>query len=766
MNKKRSIIPLFFFIMTGLFWNFNLYAQDTGILKGRIVTVKGYPIDRVDIQMNPTDMGTSSNTEGYFFIGNIPAGEYEVEASTIGFESATQKVEIGAGETVTRDFVLQESAMLLQTITLKGGALKHRNRTTTVNTISLSDIKKLNISTPQDLLYEVPGVERTDLGQGGAVSQIGIRGFELGGHGGDLAMEVDGVSFNETEHSGGYVDMNILIPLNLAKMEVYKGPSSPLFGLFARGGAISFVTRKGGDYQDLVLKGGSYDAVDAQYAFGKAFDVNSGKLKTNFAAQINRSAGYMENSDYLKGNINGRLAYDLSENTEIGITLNGHSSRWDAPGFVTADMLKDKKKRRQQAINGENDGGDQVFASERLELNHSFNEDLKMLVYAYSIQQSQTRFSKFGLEPGPGQQTEVNHSRKTYAFGGSLNGDHQLGNTDIDWVGGFEFYNEFTDRTGWSAFNRVRDPEDPYQENTYRVRAVSLFGQGELDLSPYFRPSIGFRYESFGGTLRNHLANQKNDMQGLDHFSPKLGVRSTLADGFDVRASVSNGFSLPSGDLKYQSDNSIKPEKLWQYEIGASYDYLNLLHLDVSAYLMNNSQERTFVHGTDDLYINSGKTERRGVEFSFNINPLDRLNIRGAFTWQDTEIKDLPDSPELVGNQLTNLPKTITNLSVDYTTQQGIGIFARIRDAGKYPTNRINTDYYKGYTVVDAKLFYNLDKKYANKGRIFLEVNNVFNENYATYALDFWNEFGIDGGVFYAPAPMRNFSIGISYNLF
>lgn len=755
-----------FFLFFGLLWISVSFGQNFGNISGKIQSTENNAVlSNVEIVLAELEKGAVSDLNGEFFIDRIPEGKYTVEVTAIGYGIVKQRIYVVNNETANLNVFLTPATTSLAEVTLKGGGLKTRNETSTVNTISLKDIKDLNISTPQDLLYELPGVERIDLGQGGAVSQIGMRGFELGGHGGDIAMEVDGVSFNETEHSGGYVDMNIIIPLNLSRVKVYKGPSSPLFGLFARGGALSFETRKGGEYTDIALYGGSYEQVDAQVAVGHYFDLkNNEQIKTNFAVQATRSAGYTANADYLKANINGRLAYDLSDKTELAVSLNGHASNWDAPGFITADMLHDKKLRRKQAVNAEKDGGEQVFASERIELNHSFQEDLRLLVYAYSIQQSQTRFSKFGIEPGPNQQTEVTHSRKTYSMGASINGNQHIGSIETDWVGGLEFYNEFTDRTGWSTFNRVRTEDSPYQDNAYRLQYFAAFGQAEFNVSPYFRPSLGFRYEIFDGRLNKRLTHENSPLQNLSHFSPKIGFRSTLVNNLDFRANVSNGYSLPTGDTKYSTDIKVEPEKLWQYEVGLNYIKNHFISADLSAYLLKNSHERTFVHGEEDLYLNSGKTERKGVELNIHANPFKRFQLRGSFAYQRTKITDLPDSPELEGNELTNLPKTISSLYADYTFDFGLGLEMGFRNSGKYATNRINTDYYAGYTVADAKIFFNLGKTH-NKGRLFFEINNLFNENYATYALDFTSEFGIPGGVFYSPAPMRNFKIGVSYTL-
>jgi len=58
-------------------------------------------------------------------------------------------------------------------------------------------------------------------------------------------------------------------------------------------------------------------------------------------------------------------------------------------------------------------------------------------------------------------------------------------------------------------------------------------------------------------------------------------------------------------------------------------------------------------------------------------------------------------------------------------------------------------------------LFYNFAKTSAHKGQVFVEVNNIFNENYSTYVFD---NGGPGDGQSYSASPLRNFSVGVSYN--
>ncbi len=72
---------------------------------------------------------------------------------------------------------------------------------------------------------------------GASRTPIVIRGFGNGGHGGDLGAVIDGIPLNEAmSHADGYVDLNVIIPLEIDSFTVLKGPVSALYGNYNRGG--------------------------------------------------------------------------------------------------------------------------------------------------------------------------------------------------------------------------------------------------------------------------------------------------------------------------------------------------------------------------------------------------------------------------------------------------------------------------------------------------------------------------------------------------
>lgn len=739
-------------------FSFTALAHEMGSIKGKIVSETGKPLENVNVFIRNTDRGTSTDENGSFSFKEVPVGKYTIEATIIGYEYTAQQIVVKADKTANMDFTMNATFVQLSEISVKGGALKAKNSTTTINVIKLDEIQSLNIDQPARLIEQVPGVDLGAYRQGGVADVFSIRGFGGGGHAGQAGVQVNGISLNEAEgHADGYADLNILIPINLSEMKVYKGPSSVLFGRFAQGGTLAFETRKGGDYQNVSISGGSFNTIDAQVALGQPFSIGKKKLRSNLAFQIYKTDGYSENSDFLKGNFSGRLSYNITDKTDIALSLRGHSSEWDAPGYIPGDQFYNKQLRNQQAKNAEDDGGSKNFLSQRLDINHTINDNLRLLIYGYSVQQNFTRFAKFGFQPG-GQEERFN-TRNVYSTGGSLNGKSSIGSIGLDWTAGLEYYNEGTDRKRWATSDRVR--EEQTEQRKFSIQSISAYAQGEFDVSQYFRPSIGLRYDTYNGSFTNEDPGQQEftrELNNLSSLSPKIGVRSTLFRGFDVRASISNGFSLPNSTTKYDPDLNVEPTQLWQYETGINYNYKNWLELDAAAYILNTSQEVVENPPGSGVLVNAGMTQRRGIETKVRFKPIPALKLSSSFSYTETEIINNPEE-SLLGKELTSIPATISNFNLSYTLKSGIGAKFSLRDVGSYATSTDNSAYYDGYTVSDISFYYNFGGRITQKGRIFLEINNIFNEIYAE------SVFGSVGSQAFAPAPLRNFMMGISYNL-
>lgn len=756
---QKNITQTCILICTLLFCAGAIHAQDNGSIVGTVLSEFDDRLEGVSVVLQNTNKGAITDSEGQFVLPNMAPGEHTLVVTSIGFEKNTRVITLKAGEEKRVNFKLSTSMTMLSEIMIRGEALDPRNRTITVNEIDREQIQTLNIDLPIRIIEQIPGVDLLSYNQGGVADQFSIRGFGGGGHEGQAGAQIDGVSLNEAEgHSDGYADLNILIPLNLEKVKVYKGPSSVLFGRFAEGGTLAMETRKGGEYQDISISGGSFNTLNAQFALGKGISLGeqARELQTNLAFQFFQSDGYAENSDNIRGNLTGRLGYQLTDKTDIALSLRGHRSEWDASGYISESRINDDELRRLQEVNAENDGGAKQFYSQKVDVNHTFNDSLRLLVFGYAVQQEFTRFAKFGVQVGG--QTERFNTREVYATGASLNGSSNLGPVDVDWIAGAEFYTESTERMRWNTSERVRG--DQILDRNFDVQTLSAFVQGEFGISRFFRPSIGFRYDKFFGSFNSNDPGQpsfSNEIGQLSNVSPKLGVRSTILDGLDLRLSASNGFSLPNSAVKYEQDLDLDPVTLWQYELGAGYTGIEWLELDVAGYILNTSNEiLESPPGSGDL-VNVGETKRTGIETEAVVKPVPGLRMRATFSYTETDVMTNPEE-SLLGKSLVNIPQTIGTFDVSYAFQNGFGSRFTFRDVGPYFTNADNTAGYDGYTVSNLTFFYNFNQFSASKGRVFLEIRNVFDARYSETV------FGDPGSQIFTPAPTRNLMLGVSYN--
>lgn len=635
-------------------------------------------------------------------------------------------------------------ARKLEAITVKGEAMEESNESFTVNSIDREQLEERNISDVLRAVEEVPGVTMSTgaYAQGGVASAFQIRGFAAGGHGSDAAIYVDGISLNEGgSHGDGYADTNVIMPIELETINVYKGPVSPLYGNFARGGTLAFETRKGGQYQEADILLGSFDTVNAQMAMGNYI----GPFSTNFAVQAYDTGGYRENQEYTKANASARIAYEIDDESEIALSIRRHSGHFNSPGYITeAQFNSGEDGRRDRAPTAENDGGDRNFTSYRLDYNTMMSDNIRWLTYAYGVEQDSVRFAKFSYTPTG--QTERIYSRDGIGLGSSLNGESFMMGKSTSWVAGIEYFDETTDAARYNSQDRVRGDVTENRELT--TETTSLFGQLDVAVNDRFTSTLGLRYDSFDGDALDKITDTQSSMEDYSHFSPKLGLRYYLSPNWQVRASAANGFALPAGEAKYDASIQVDPVDYLQYEVGISGSPAEKWNLDLAAFILDSSGEYQEIGGET---VNFGETRRTGLEAELRYTPFTHFELIGLLGLFDSEIQKGDNE----GKSVTNVPEHTATLKASYAPPSGLGATAALRSTGEYYITGDNSQSYEGFEVVDLTAFYTLKSDKDGNLKAYLQINNLLDEAYAEAV---W--YGDTAN--YAPASGRSINIGLT----
>ena len=225
----------------------SLLAQgSTGKIEGRVRDQAGAPIANAQVFVVGTAFNALTNPQGYYFINNVPAGTVAVRAAFIGYKSTqVEGVKVLAGQTITVDVQLEQTAVQIQEITVvtQTQPLVPRDEVTTKQRVDGQFADKLPVDRINQVLQLQPGVTADNNGK------LSIRG----GRNNEAATYVDGVPVQagyRGDRFAGSAGTAISIGTNaFEEASVTTGSSSAEFGN-AKSGIISIVTKTGGsDYQ-------------------------------------------------------------------------------------------------------------------------------------------------------------------------------------------------------------------------------------------------------------------------------------------------------------------------------------------------------------------------------------------------------------------------------------------------------------------------------------------------------------------------------------
>lgn len=647
----------------------------------------------------------------------------------------------------------QERATL-EEIIVKGQLMRSEDTPFSANVLSSEQVREQAYADVDELFRLVPGMAVRDLQLGSVASSIVIRGFGGGGHGGDLGAVIDGIPLNEAmSHADGYVDLSVIVPLEIDSFTVLKGPVSALYGNFNRGGLVNIQTRKGGEYAETDLSIGSFETTDLQAAYGGAL---GDRQQLNLAAQVYRTESYRPQSDTDRATLAGRWAFDASDALQIAISSRWLESDSDSASYLTREQFDADPRGIDPRT--QNDGAQKDFLTLRADVNYAIAPDLKLLTFAYTTQQEFTRWFSRPTDVSAWRQREETYDRSVLGAGTSLNGLWSGGAIPLRYIAGIETFRESTEFKFFDGLDH-RQRLAPAQSNRdSELNSISAFAEVEADLHPLAQVALGVRADRFTGGCERLGPETGDDPCGslnrAEHASPKIGLRSQLTDWLQLRASWAEGFALPNGFVKYSVGGQPLDETVFrQTEIGARIDAGEMLTFDVAAFRLTSDGEVRNV--SPGVYENYGATLRRGIEASAMWRPLERLEIHAVYGLSDTEVQKNGDA-RLVGLTVPGVPENSASVEARVMPLAGWTFSAAWRHVGEYEVDALNTLQADSYDVLDLGVGYVHDS--VRSFRIYARVDNVTDRRYAT------SVSLIGGQELLAPGAPRAYRAGIQFN--
>tara|TARA_B110000503_G_scaffold112997_1_gene169563 strand:- start:727 stop:3012 length:2286 start_codon:yes stop_codon:yes gene_type:complete len=564
---------------------------------------------------------------------------------------------------------------------------------------------------------------------------------------------------------------------SISRIEVVKGAPSSVYG--AGLGGVIHLTPKNATLNET--------SVHSQLTLG-SFGLLKSNLNFNHGSANNSYRGVYSNT-YLDGyrdnNQYNRQTFTLATNHYVDAKneLSIIASYVDLKAFIPSSV------NESTFLNSPTDaaftwGKSKGFEKSKRGLlgvtwSHDYHQKLKQITSVFGS-------FREGYEPRPFNVLEEH--TMAYGMRSRLLGTVQMFENPLNFtVGGDYFKDHYRSQTFQNLYEDFPDGigsvkgaslSDFNEDRSY----YNVFLETNYELSKKTSVEFGLNYNQTIYNLKdNFIASEENpDQSGAYRFrgilSPKMGVSFLASNEISLYSTVSHGFSpislaetlLPNGQI----NTNLKPETGWNYEVGTRGTlFQNKLQFNVALYRLDIRNLVVSRRIANDQYIgiNAGQTRHDGFEIGLNYSWVDTkqfvLNTFINGTLNHFKFKQFIDGDDdFSGNDLTGVPSELVNAGIDFTTEFGVYGSLNYQQVGSQPMSDSNQLYSDSYDLTNLKIGYSTDILEQLKMNLFVGVDNVFGESYASQILINARGFGGNAPRYYYPGAPVNYYTGIAIN--
>jgi vitamin B12 transporter len=587
--------------------------------------------------------------------------------------------------------------------------------------ITREDITRAGKSRVLEVLEETIGLSSTQNGPPGAQSTVFIRGANAE----HTLVMIDGIEVNDPITPTRSFDMSLPLVENIDRIEILRGPQSPLYGSDAMGGIINIITRKdrGKSKFSLTGFGGTYGT----YSGNAEVSGSTSTIRYSAATSLFGTDGFSAASTKYEGNtesdghrnltLSGRLGFDMSANISLDFF-----ARWvdtetelDTQGGDYGDDPNSIQSYSSSQLIAQARG---LFLKNRWEqkLNVSHVDYLRTSdnpVDEFNPYSSDASEFKSQLLKIDWQNNLYLHESNTLMFG--IEHQKEQGESWYHSDGLFGPYE--------SVF--------PLQ----KAHNTGIYLQDQMRFNGNFFVAAGIRYD-------NHSQTESSTTYRI---APAYVIEST---GTKFKATWGTGFKAPSLYQLYApatswgpvGNKNLIPEETTGWDLGIEQNFLGNRLLFGFVYF-SNRYENLIDYDFTQGYINISEAHTKGAEVWCRSRPLPTLSLLATYT--RTEAKNTESDEYLLRR-----PKHKFTGSLDWGFIKRANIHLSLIYVGEredlYWSDWTPTPVVlEGYILLNCAAFYDLHDSL----QLFLRLDNILDTDYETIKGYGTPGFSVFGGI-------------------
>jgi len=630
-------------------------------------------------------------------------------------------------QTVSGDGVVK-----MEEVVVTATKVKEEAKTLPVSTtvITEKEIKAKGFETVADVLRYVEGLYVQAYGGPGRLTPLRIRGLDPRW----VMVMIDGMEVNDPMAIGGAFDFSDLSIDNIERIEIVRGPESPLYGSDAMAGVINIITKTGKGRPSFSLSGytGSMDTWQTRFS-------SSGKiglLDYSLSASHMETNGIAKDDRYWRGSYAVKIGADILENLRLEGTLR----------FINGDVQYD----------------DWDFMAYRTKNDPNQYQKTDRLIATFTIDYFPFYWWESQLKMGMSD-TRRKYSDKWdpestdhYDWGGGFVTDQLKSESSytgrikkIDWqntfhvldrknikdtlVVGYEYREDEGKSTYWSKtasywggwFLGVTETKTRFPFR--RTQLIGYYAQNELKLWDSLTLLAGFRIDDpddFGGRTTYNL--------GASYHLKKTDTifRVRYATGFRT-PTLYELYAPPNPSWWFLGGNrGLSPEEGESYELGLTQSLFSK-RLTFDFTFFHEAIDKKIIYYIDPVtwqgtYRNIATVVDQGIEAGLALRPFKGLLLKANYTYTDPEDRERHLRVE-------RTPLNQWSASVFYNWRDKVKVYLGARFTGdrvdsyrRDTSGHLRPYYANAYTVVDGKV----SVKVCPHFELFLKGQNIFDRDY------------------------------------
>lgn len=545
-----------------------------------------------------------------------------------------------------------------------------------------------------DALRPLSGVSVARSGAFGGVASVFLRGAPAE----HTLVLVDGVEVNDPSAPSGAYDFAHLAIENVERIEVLKGPQSPLYGSAAMGGVVQVFTRSpaGSPRASLTAEGGAFGSwrVSASAAGGSGpvrYAATAAHRATDGISAAAERFGNDERDGDRRTTLSGTLAWSVGEAVDFRFLVRGRRSRTDL----------DQEGR---------DGDDPNFETDQEEATARLEAALRTgSRWRHTLALDLARHDRETVDrtdpERPATASESDFEGRRWAAEWIARGDVGPGVL----ASGLEWEEERAE-TAFAGAGPFGSFEGGLPEAA--ARTVGGFVQHQASIAERLFVAVGGRvdhHDQFGAATTWRLA-------------PVLLVPST---GTRLRGTIGTGFKAPTLSQLFDpqfGNDELDPEKSFGWDAGVEQDLADG-RLRFGATVFGTDFEDLVAFDVEG-FRNVRAATTNGVEATLSAWPTSRIRLTASYTFTDTDDED-------AGEPLLRRPRHAAGVDVFGRFSGGGDASVGARwtgerddlDFSSFPAERVALD---AYLLVRASASWPI----TDDLRVFGRVENILDETY------------------------------------